>query len=84
MALKNLPGVLDIRTIGLTAGIDLASRPGAVGARAYEAMDRAFHDEGLMVRITGDTIALTPPLIVSEAQIAEIFEKVARVIKAVA
>ena len=38
-------------------------------------MERAFHDEGLMVRITGDTLALTPPLIVSEAQIGEIFDK---------
>ena len=84
MALKGLPNVLDIRTVGFTAGIDLASRPNAVGQRAYEAMDRAFHDEGLMIRITGDTIALTPPLIVSEAQIGEIFEKVGRVIKAVA
>jgi len=83
MALKDLPGVLDIRTVGLTAGIDLASRSGAVGARAYEAMDRAFHDEGLMMRITGDTLALCPPLIVSEAQIAEMFDKVGRVIRAV-
>jgi beta-alanine--pyruvate transaminase len=82
MALKGLPGVLDIRTVGLTAGIDLASRPGAVGARAYEAMNRAFHDEDLMIRITGDTIALCPPLIVSEAQIGEIFDKVARAISA--
>ena len=82
MTLKNLPGVLDIRTVGLTAGIDLASRPGAVGLRAYEAMERAFGDEGLMVRITGETIALSPPLIVSEAEIGEIFEKVARVIGA--
>jgi beta-alanine--pyruvate transaminase len=84
MVLKNLPGVLDIRTVGLTAGIDLASRPDGVGARAYEAMNRAFHDEGLMVRITGDTLALCPPLIISEAQIGEIFDKVARVIGAVA
>jgi beta-alanine--pyruvate transaminase len=84
MALKDLPGVLDIRTLGLTAGIDLASRPGAVGARASAAMDRAFGEEGLMIRITGDTIALCPPLIVSEAQIGEIFDKVARVIRAVA
>ena len=82
MALKDLPGVLDIRTVGLTAGIDLASRPGAVGVRAYEAMDRAFRDEGLMIRITGDTLALCPPLIVSEAQIGEMFDKVARVIRA--
>jgi beta-alanine--pyruvate transaminase len=84
MVLKNLPGVLDIRTVGLTVGIDLASRPDGVGARAYEAMNRAFHDEGLMVRTTGDTLALCPPLIVSEAQITEIFDKAARVIKAVA
>jgi beta-alanine--pyruvate transaminase len=84
MALKNLPGVLDIRTVGLTAAIDLASRPDGVGARAYEAMNRAFHDEGLMVRITGDTLALCPPLIVREAQIGEMFDKVGRVIGAVA
>ncbi len=83
MGLKGLPGVLDIRCVGLTAGIDLASRPDAVGRRAYDAMVRAFEDESLVIRITGDTIALTPPLIVSESEIAEIFDKVARVIKAV-
>jgi beta-alanine--pyruvate transaminase len=83
MGLKGEQGVLDIRTVGLTAGIDLASRPDAFGARAYEAMNRAFHDEGVMVRITGETLALTPPLIVSEAQIGEIFDKVGRVIRAV-
>src|SRR6202035_2619550 len=83
MALKGTPGVLDIRTVGLTAGIDLASRPDAFGKRAYEAMERGFHDEGVMIRTTGETLALTPPLIVSEAQIGEIFDKVARVIKAV-
>jgi len=83
MTLKGLPGVLDVRTVGLSAGIDLAGRPGAVGERGYEAMERAFHDEDLVIRITGDTLALAPPLIVSEAQIAEIFEKTARVIRAV-
>jgi beta-alanine--pyruvate transaminase len=83
MALKGLPGVLDIRTVGLTAGIDLASRPDAFGARAYEAMNRGFNDEGVMVRVTGETLALTPPLIVSDAQIGEIFDKVGKVIKAV-
>src|SRR5271157_296813 len=82
MTLKGLPNVLDIRTVGLAAGIDLASRPGAVGERGYEAMERAFHDEDLVIRITGDTLAIAPPLIVSEAEIGEIFEKVARVIRA--
>jgi beta-alanine--pyruvate transaminase len=84
MALRALPGVLDIRTIGLAAGIDLASRPGAYGKRAYEVMDRAFNETGVMVRVAGETLALSPPLIVSEAQIDEIFEKVGRAIKAVA
>jgi beta-alanine--pyruvate transaminase len=84
MGLKGLPNVLDIRTIGITAGIDLASRPDAVGRRAYDAMEKAFHDEGVMVRNTGDTLALTPPLIVSESQIGEIFDKIGRVIRAVA
>jgi beta-alanine--pyruvate transaminase len=84
MTLKGLPNVLDIRSVGLAAGIDLASRPGAFGLRAYQAMERAFQDEALMIRIAGDTIALSPPLIVSEAQIDEMFDKLARVIKAVA
>jgi len=84
MSLKNLPNVLDIRCVGLTAGIDLASRPDAVGRRAYDAMVKGFTDEGVMIRNTGDTLALTPPLIVSEREIEEIFAKVARAVKAVA
>ena len=84
MTLKGLPNVLDIRTVGFAAGIDLASRPGAVGERGYEAMERAFHDEDLVIRITGDTLAIAPPLIASEAEIGEIFEKVGRVIRAMA
>jgi beta-alanine--pyruvate transaminase len=47
-------------------------------------MERAFFDEGVTIRIAGDTLALTPPLIVSEAQIGEIFDKIGRVINAVA
>ncbi len=84
MELKEEPNVLDIRTLGLVAGIDLASRPEGVGKRAYAAMEHAFHEEGLMIRVTGDTIALTPPLIVTEDQIGEIVEKTRRVIRAVA
>src|ERR1700758_5424219 len=45
MGLKGLPNVLDIRTSGITVGIDLASKPDAVGKRGYDAMDRAFHEE---------------------------------------
>jgi beta-alanine--pyruvate transaminase len=84
MTLKGVPRVLDVRCIGITAGIDLAARPDAVGKRGFEAMERGFHDEGIMFRIVGDSIAVTPPLIVSESQIGEIFDKVGRVIKALA
>ncbi len=82
-SLKGLPNVLDIRTIGLVGAIDLASKPDGVGARAYEVMDRAFREHDLMVRITGDTVALTPPLIITEAQIGELADKLKRVISAV-
>jgi beta-alanine--pyruvate transaminase len=84
MSLKGLPNVLDIRCVGITVGIDLASKPDGVGKRGFEAMDRGFHDEGIMLRAVGDSLAMSPPLIVSENQIGEIFEKVARIIKAVA
>jgi beta-alanine--pyruvate transaminase len=83
MTLRGLPNVLDIRTVGLTAGIDLASKPDGVGKRAYAAMDKAFADYGILIRVTGDTIALTPPLIVSEAEIGDLFGKVGKVIEAV-
>ncbi len=83
MTLRGLPNVLDIRTVGLAAGIDLAARPDGFGKRATAAMEKAFHDEALLVRVSGDTVALSPPLIVSEAEIDEIFSKLARVIGAV-
>jgi beta-alanine--pyruvate transaminase len=82
MTLRSLPNVLDIRTVGLVAGIDLASKPDGFGKRAYAAMEKAFYDEALLVRVTGDTIALTPPLIIGENEIDEMFAKVARVIEA--
>ncbi|WP_298103222.1 aspartate aminotransferase family protein [Bradyrhizobium sp.] len=83
-SLKNEPNVVDIRTVGLTAGIDLAPRPDQPGKRGFDALNSAFFDNDLMLRIAGDTLALTPPLIVSEAQIGEIVEKVAKVIRSVA
>jgi beta-alanine--pyruvate transaminase len=81
MTLKDVPGVLDIRTCGLTAAIDLTSRPDAFGKRAFEIMDRAFHERDLMIRSLGETLVLTPPLIISEAQIGEIFDKIATLIR---
>ena len=65
------------------AAIDLSSRPDAYGKRAYDSMIKAFEDHGLLFRITGDTIALSPPLIITEDQIGEIFDKVKKVIRQV-
>src|SRR5438128_6625773 len=84
MSLRSEPNVVDIRTVGLTAGIDLAPRPEQPGKRGFDSLNSAFHDNDLMLRIAGDTLALTPPLIVSEDQIGEINEKLAKVIRAVA
>jgi beta-alanine--pyruvate transaminase len=63
--------IVDIRNLGLMAAIDLAPRPGAVGARGYEALVRAYQ-AGLLIRVTGDTIALSPPLTIGETQIADL------------
>jgi beta-alanine--pyruvate transaminase len=84
MSLRNEPGVVDIRTIGLTAGIDLAPVADAPGKRGFAGLNSAFHDNDLMLRVAGDTLALTPPLIITEDQIGEIIEKVAKVIRATA
>ncbi len=84
MGLRNQPNVVDIRVVGLACGIDLAPIADKPGARAYAAMERAFHHENLLVRVTGDTLALSPPLIISESQIGELFGKVGRIIQAVA
>ena len=82
-SLRGFPHVVDLRNIGLVAGIELESRPGQVGARAFEVFTRCFA-EGLLIRVTGDIIALSPPLIVEKPQIDEIFEALSNVLKAVA
>jgi beta-alanine--pyruvate transaminase len=84
MTLKGLPNVLDIRCLGLTGAIDLAPSNGGVGVRGYAAVEHSFHEAGIMIRISGDTIELTPPLIISENQIGEVIDKVGQTIKAVA
>lgn len=64
--------VIDIRNYGLVAGFELEPRPNAAGARGMEVFQRCF-DQGLLVRATGDIIALSPPLIVKHAQIDDMF-----------
>src|SRR5690606_29648878 len=71
--LDDAPGVTDVRNIGLAAGIELAPRPGAPGARAYEVF-LACLEAGLLTRQAGDVIALSPPLIISEDEIGRMAE----------
>jgi beta-alanine--pyruvate transaminase len=82
-ALADRKHVIDIRNFGLVAGIELAPREGAPGARATEIFQRCF-DEGLLIRVTGDTIALSPPLIIDEEQIAEIAARIAGMLDEIA
>ncbi|HMN44369.1 MAG TPA: aspartate aminotransferase family protein [Povalibacter sp.] len=70
-SLREAPHVIDIRNVGLVAGIELQPRAGAPGARGYEMLVKAF-ERGLLIRATGDIIALSPPLIIEPQQIDEI------------
>jgi beta-alanine--pyruvate transaminase len=79
-SLKDAPRVVDIRNLGLAAGIDVEPDPAAPGLRGYDAMRRAFADENMVIRVSGDTIALAPALIVSESEIARMVEGVRRVL----
>lgn len=77
--LRQAPNVADVRNIGLVGGIELTPVDGRPGARGNDVYRRAF-EGGLLVRVTGDTIALSPPLIISEPQIDEIVEKLGQAI----
>lgn len=82
-ALRGHPHVKDIRNLGLVAGVELEPRPGQPGARAYEAFLKCF-EKGLMARFTGDILAFSPPLIINEDQIQEMFSIVGDALKTVA
>ena len=82
-SLKGLNHVIDLRNIGLVAGIELEPRAGAPTARASEVFLRCL-ERGLLIRTTADIIALSPPLIVTKGQIDEIFGTLGEVIREVA
>ncbi|HEY2682253.1 MAG TPA: aspartate aminotransferase family protein [Steroidobacteraceae bacterium] len=79
-SLKGLPHVIDIRNYGLIGGVELEPRAGKAGARGFEVFLKCF-ERGVMVRQTGDTIALSPPLIVEPKQITRVVETLATAIK---
>ena len=82
-SLRGAPHVVDIRNLGLVAGIELESRPGKVGTRAMDCHVDCFRN-GLLVRTTADTIAMSPPLIIERPQVDEIVEKVGAALRRVA
>ena len=81
--LRGLPHVIDIRNTGLVGGIELASRAGDPGRRAFDVFLDCFA-QGVLIRTTGDTIALSPPLIISPEQIGRLVEAIATALRRVA
>lgn len=75
-ALRGLPHVVDLRNLGIMAALELEPRPGAPGARGFELFLDCFQ-HGALVRATGDVIAFSPPLIIEQAQIDQLFGVVA-------
>lgn len=81
-SLKDKRHVIDIRNVGIVAGIEIEARAGAVGKRAMEVFHRCF-DSGLLIRVTGDIIALSPPLILEKAHIDEMIGRIGDVLEMV-
>jgi beta-alanine--pyruvate transaminase len=80
-SLRGLPYVKDIRNLGLVCGIELESVPGKPTARAFDVFNKCFWDKGVLIRTTGDIIALSPPLIIDKQQIDQLFGAIADVLK---
>ena len=79
-SLRGLPHVIDIRNYGLILGLELESIPGKVGARAFDVFLKCF-EKGLLIRTTGDIIALSPPLVVERSHIDQIFAMLGQVLR---
>jgi beta-alanine--pyruvate transaminase len=84
MSLKGEPNVADIRPIGLMCGIDLDPQDGKPGQRGYTAIEKMYHEMNVYCRVTMDTLIVSPPLVVTNAEIDEITEKLRKTIRAVA
>ena len=78
-SLRGAPHVIDIRNIGLVGAIELEPRAGASAARGFDVFLKCF-EAGVLVRVTADTIALSPPLIIEKNEIDRIFEVLREVI----
>ncbi len=79
-SLKGKPHVIDIRNEGLIGAVELEPIPGAPTRRAFQAFLDAY-DAGILIRTTGDIIAMSPPLIITEAEIDELIGKLGAVLE---
>lgn len=82
-SLKGEPGVTDIRNFGLAGAIDLEPWTGQPGRRAMRVFEEAF-DDGVLLRFTGDSIAVGPPFISTPDQIASMVDTIRRILRRVA
>jgi len=82
-SLRGSPNVIDVRNLGLVGAVELASRDAKVGARGADVMAECFANENLLIRVTGDIIAMSPPLIVEREQIDQIVERLGRALRRV-
>jgi beta-alanine--pyruvate transaminase len=82
-SLRGSPNVIDLRNIGIVAGIELEPRANAAGTRGFDTFLKCF-EMGVMVRSTGDTIAMSPPLIIEKHQIDQLFDTVSKALRSVA
>ena len=82
-SLRDAAHVRDIRNLGLVAGVELMARPGAVGQRAFDVFVKCY-ELGVLLRYTGDTIALSPPLIIERGQIDQIIDTLRKALATVA
>ena len=78
-SLKGTRHLIDIRNIGYMGAVEMEPAPGKPAARGFEAMLKAY-DEGVMIRITGDVIAVSPPLICEREHVDRIVDVLGRVI----
>ena len=79
-SIRSAPNVVDIRNYGLIGAVELEPRSGKPGARGFEVFLKCF-ERGVLVRMAGDVVALSPPLIIEESQIAQIVETLAGAIR---
>ncbi len=79
-SLNGVDHVIDIRNLGFVGGIEMSPRNGEIGKRGYDVFENAFHDKNILLRFTGDIIALSPPLIAEKNHVDQIIDSLRKII----